>query len=428
MKAPEINGLSMVKKLGEGAQGEVWQVRMNGTDYALKLYNEGSSTEEQRTIIRNLVEAGLPSPRCAGHFTWPLKYVEMTEEKRFGYLMQMIDTSQYISFSQVEAGIVQHPGFGVMVESCRQLAEYFRELHIAGLCYQDVSKNNFMFSPKTGDVIICDTDNIVINQSGLGNVQGTPTYVAPEIVLGQAKPSTDTDHHSLAVLLFILMCGNNPLHGLKEFNIRIMDGVAAEYLYGREPVFVFDPVDKSNRLPDAPGYRHVASYWKIMPNHIKNLFTKALTAGLRNPSQRITAIEWVSAFTKLQGLRHVCSCGAENFWDPDRQDQQLCWNRGCSVAFPQKLYIKGRSTSSLLVKPGQLLTTMHLGEKSTSTTIGAMEPHPSDASLVLLRNKTGETWCALLGKQQVKIPEGRAIPLHPGLIINAAEHEIMVYP
>jgi hypothetical protein len=78
--------------------------------------------------------------------------------------------------------------------------------------------------------------------------------------------------------------------------------------------------------------------------------------------------------------------------------------------------------------PGQMLTSLHLGEKSSATVVGEMEQHPSDASLVLLRNKTAETWKAILGQQQVDVPGGRAIPLHPGLTLRTSKHECVVYP
>jgi len=307
------------------------------------------------------------------------------------------------------------------------LAECFRELHIAGYCYRDISENNFLFSPETGDVIICDNDNIMIDKHAIGNLIGTPGFMAPEVVLGSARPSTVTDQQSLAYLLFVMMCFGHPLHGEQEYKIRIFDGVAAQQLYGHNPVFVLDPKDRSNILPDEPGYRHVATHWKVLPNHIKELFERAFTVGLNNPALRVTEIEWKHAFTQLLSQRHICSCGAENFWDPTRSGQ-VCWHRQCALVFPSKLYIRGKSITALLVKPGQMVTSMHFGEKSSSTIIAEIEKHPTDAALCLLRNKTGDTWIVEFGQQRVDVPTGKAIPLHPGIRIKAAKHEFTVHP
>lgn len=422
-----VKGISMIDKIGEGSQGEVWHVRKDGRDYAMKRYSEQSATQDQRAIIQHLIQTGPPA-KYASRFAWPLELVESVEGEFIGYLMPLIDTTQYISFEEIECGLARHPGFKPISIACRQLAECFRELHVEGFCCRDISKGNFMFNPKTGDVIICDNDNIAVDNSGKSDVLGTPEYMAAEVVLGIADPSTITDQHSLSVLLFILLCAGNPFHGSREHNIHILDGVASEYLYGSEPVFVFDPVDRSNSLPDEPGYRHVAKYWSILPMAIQRLFIKAFTKGTKDPSTRITAVEWISALTHLEGLLHRCSCGAENFWDPERQDQQICWNKGCSVNFPKKLYITGKSNAALLVYPGQTITSTHLGEISNTMEVGKMEKHPNDSSLSLLRNKTTETWNAELGNEQVEVPPQKAIPLHTGIAIKTANHEMIVYP
>ena len=63
------------------------------------------------------------------------------------------------------------------------------------------------FDPDTGDVLICDNDNVSANGIDNSSVYGTPRFMAPEIVMGQAKPSRNTDLYSLAVLLFYMVCG-----------------------------------------------------------------------------------------------------------------------------------------------------------------------------------------------------------------------------
>ena len=426
-KTPNIPGLNIVKKLAEGGQGEVFIVNKNGQQLALKLYNSSSATPEQRSTICFLVQEGVPAAGCANKFAWPMEFVDLPQENRFGYLMPLIDAAQYVTLSDIKTGRVEHPGYGIMAEACRQMAECFRELHIAGYCYRDISENNFLFSPKTGDVMICDNDNIMIDKHAIGNMIGTPGFMAPEVVMGTARPSTVTDQQSLAYLLFVMMCFGHPLHGEQEFKIRIFDGVAAQQIYGRNPVFVFDPKDCSNALPNEPGYRHVAQHWSILPAHLRALFEKAFTAGLMNPAQRVTEVDWLHAFTQLLSQRHVCTCGAENFWDP-AQKEQTCWHRQCSVTFPVKLYVQGKTITALLVKPGQMLTSMHLGEKSSSTIMAAMENHPTEAEVCLLRNKTGDTWTAIYGKQQIDVPPGKAVPLYTGIRIKVAHHEFAVHP
>lgn len=425
----KIPGLQINRKLAQGGQGEIFEVSKNGNTYALKLYFAKNATADQREIIEQLIRTGPPKMVRSERFVWPVEIVQLPGSRRFGYLMPLIQTNRYISLAQVECGKMKHPGFGIMAEACRQLAECFRTLHIEGYCYRDISKFNVMFSPKTGDVVICDNDNIIVNKGGSGNIGGTTQYMAPEVILGKARPSTSTDLHSLSVLLFIFMCGGHPFHGEMEDKIKIMDGVAAEFLYGHKPVFVFNPHDPSNRLPSKKGYRHVGKQWQVLPAYIQQLFTRAFVDGLRSPASRVTDVEWLGAFTQLLSLRHLCSCGAENFWDPRTKNQQRnCWHKGCKIDYPPKLSISGNSTSFVLVKGGLTVTSIHMGEKSGNKIVGLMEPHPSDSSTLILRNKTSIPWKAVLGNQQMDIPPDRAVPLHQGIQIRVASHTFSVYP
>lgn len=427
MKTLTIPGLKIIKKLAEGGQGKVFAVEKKGQPFALKLYNAASATPDQRSTICFLVQEGVPAAGCADKFAWPLELIGLPGENRFGYLMPLIDTSKYITLSEIRANRREHPGFGIMAEAGRQLAECFRELGIAGFSYRDISDNNFMFCPKTGNVMICDNDNIMIDKHAVGNIIGTPGYMAPEVVMGTARPSTITDQQSLAYLLFTMLCFGHPLHGQREYNIHVFDGIAAQEVYGRKPVFVFDPKNRSNALPDEPGYRHVARHWSVLPTQLRALFTQAFTVGLTHPNQRVTAIQWKHALTQMLTQRHICGCGAEMFWDPMQQDQ-VCWHCRSLQNFPCKLYIQGKSVTALLIKSGQVLTSMHLGEKSSATIVAEMEKHPTDPNLCLLRNKTGDLWKAAAGSQTVDVPPGKALALHPGIRIRTAKHEFSVHP
>ncbi|MEN8255697.1 MAG: protein kinase [Verrucomicrobiota bacterium] len=426
-RPPRKSGPKIIRKLAEGGQGEVFLAERNGKLYALKLYNKSSATQEQKNIISYLVSTGVPVSSCADRLVWPFELIEIPGSKRFGYLMPLIDTDRYITLRDVKSRKAPHPGYAVMAEVCRQLAETFRALHNAGHCYRDISDNNFYFDPKIGDILICDNDNCMVDQLEIGHIEGTAGFMAPEVMLGHASPSTLTDQHSLAVLLFEAWHLHNPLHGLKEYNIGCFDAPAQELIYGKEPVFIFDPKNRGNALPNDAGYRIVPRHWNLLPIHMRRLFTRAFTKGLRDPAARITELEWMHAFQKLLNHLHACpSCGAENFWDPEETGRQACWNKQCDLALPLKLFVKGKPANSILAKPGKKLTTLHLGECSSSRLIGMTEPHPSDTNASILRNKTTDPWKATLAKQVSSIPEGKAVVLTPGLHLHIEGYELVV--
>ena len=128
-----------------------------------------------------------------------------------------------------------------------KLADGFLRLHSKGLCYRDISFANVFFDPKTGDIRICDNDNVDITGAETGGVLGTQRFMAPEVVRREAAPSDDTDRYSLAVLLFFLLYGGHPLDGQREAIIRCLDVPALERLYGFDPLYIWHPDDASNR-------------------------------------------------------------------------------------------------------------------------------------------------------------------------------------
>ena len=82
-------------------------------------------------------------------------------------------------------------------------------------------------------MLICDNDNVSANGIDNSSVYGTPRFMAPEIVMGRASPSRNTDLYSLAVLLFYMFMMGHPLEGKLEAEIKCMDIHAMNKLYGR---------------------------------------------------------------------------------------------------------------------------------------------------------------------------------------------------
>ena len=120
---------------------------------------------------------------------------------------------------------------------------------------------------------------------------------------------TNTDIHSLAVLLFYMFVRHHPLDGKRELEINVFNEVAQRKFYGREPLFIFNPNNSSNR--PMPGFHDQAiRNWRLYPGFIKRLFTRAFTDGLHEPRKRVREGEWMSAFSKLRdALFYCCHCG-----------------------------------------------------------------------------------------------------------------------
>lgn len=264
--------------LGAGGQGEVYDVECDGKHYALKWYFKGSATARQKKLLEEIIAKGAPD----SSFLWPMELIVPSQGNLFGYIMPL-RPKNYKSIVDLMKNRV-NPSFYVICRTAFNLTKGYRNLHIAGAKYQDISFGNLFFNPDNGDVLICDNDNVSYGNSKPGGVLGTPGFMAPEIVRGEARPSRDTDRYSLAVLLFYLFMVNHPLEGKQEASIKCMDVAARVKLYGTDPIFIFDPDNKTNR--PVPGIHDNANiYWPLYPEQLRQLFIKSFTVGLNNPSK-----------------------------------------------------------------------------------------------------------------------------------------------
>ncbi|ALG67933.1 serine/threonine protein kinase [Beggiatoa leptomitoformis] len=413
--------LIVQEKLGEGGQGEVYRVIHNNQhSYALKWYNTEQSTPEQKKSIQELVSHGAPHGAAGKRFIWPLDIVTTEKNAQFGYLMPLIDTQRFAELGEIQAHRKPAPSFATLCEISYQIANSYRMLHLDGYCYRDISAGNVMFDAQTGETLICDNDNVGINsRDATSQVWGTMEYMAPEVIRGQAKPSIETDQHSLAVLLFNLWVWHHPMHGDMEYQIYVWDLPAKKRIYGENPVFIFDPNNTSNQLPSDAEYHTARKRWQYCPSTLQALFTRAFSDGLHHPAKRVTEGEWQDLFLELKDNALRCPhCHAENLWSPP-QNQLACWHCQTTIPIPPKLSIthtKGKHTL-LLHKETQLLQ-RHIQPHSDKSpqVIGEVVQNPNNPNVWGIRNLTDYNWTATLPNGQVKTVEPqRAAPLSLGL-------------
>ena len=184
--------------LGAGTQGEVYKVDLNDSEMALKWYFPQwiNQDREQKQRLEKAISSGAPNDK----FLWPIDLAEAPGVDGYGYIMRLREP-QFKSIIDLMKRRVE-PSFRTLATAGFELADSYYQLHAKGLCYRDISFGNVFFDPDSGEVRICDNDNVDVDGTP-GAVDGTPRFMAPEIVRGQASPSTQTDLFSLAILLVL---------------------------------------------------------------------------------------------------------------------------------------------------------------------------------------------------------------------------------
>jgi DNA-binding helix-hairpin-helix protein with protein kinase domain len=378
------------RRIGAGGQGDVYEAALGSRPVALKWLRPNSRTADQRRTIEALIAAGQPHRA----FTWPIDIVEALGWPGFGYLMPLLDTGRFKSFAAM-LNDPQQPPFRALITISRELVDAFAALHSSGVCYRDINFGNLQVDPVGAEVAIIDIDNVGVD-GGAVFVKGTPRFMAPEIVRGDALPSTVTDLYSLAVFLFHIFMHGHPLEGSRtdsSYNWsegHVSESDLAVLHYGTEPVFVFDSNDASNRpVPGDP----VVTWWGIYPRFLRDVFHRAFTTGISDASLSGRVLEgvWRRVLARLADCVSVCpSCRASLFWDPD-DPTVACWNCRRVPSQPALLELPGHQV--VVLADGAVVTSRHLSEdRDYRKVMAAVEPHPSRPGAIVVRNLSGRGW------------------------------------
>ncbi|MBF0234136.1 MAG: serine/threonine protein kinase [Desulfamplus sp.] len=414
--------------LGGGGQGEVYCAKSKDDhrDVAIKYYFPHQANDQQRKRIETLISSGPPSEL----FIWPEAVVTSVGEgiNSWGYVMPLRD-KRFKGFNELMRGDIPL-SLKTKLTICYNMACAFHALHTKGLCYSDISFGNGFFDPSNGDFVAIDNDNVTINNdSEYQGVLGTPDFMAPEVIRGQVKTSQLTDLHSLAVLIFYILMISHPLYGKRLLSIHCLDLHARNLLCGANPLFIFDPVDQTNRaLPDEDDPYgecgcNALFFWPQIPKEIQSLFMKTFTVGLNDPNQRARTSEWRKALIEARDKLFYCSrCAWESTYIDDQVGNSAgtCLRCGARLQSPLKLIFESKPKHPVMLNHDTRLYYHHISDKTwdIQNSVAELNQHPK-LKIWGLKNTSQRAWNVLFsdGKLQV-IEPGRSCPIIPGAQID----------
>jgi len=253
--------------------------------------------------------------------------------------------------------------------------------------------------------------------------------MAPELVRGDrgAQPGIQSDLHSLAVLLFLLLMNHHPLEGAQALQIRCMDENARKKLYGTDPVFLYDPNDNRNR-PVPEEQQTVVATWGALPPILQRLFVETFTDGLKNPVRRVREGQWRDALSEVLDTVCICaSCGRQNLTEPDGP-APTCWGGNCGrpLSLPPRLQLT-IGTGMMRTKPRSVrlgpqarLYAHHLVVEAErhdfSAVVAEVTEHPKQRGRFGITNRSQNPWTARRSDGSVHdVGPGRTVALSTGL-------------
>ncbi len=413
---PLLGGKSakIISTLGEGGQGIVYSVEIDESTYALKWYTcRFENKKKFRENLQENIKRGSPDKR----FLWPLFLTE-EQNDNFGYVMNL-RPKEYSDFSDFLNNKVDFPDTKTLILTALNLVNSFRKLHQEGLAYQDLNDGNFFINTQTGDILVCDNDNVT--PGGIknpGNVGGKPGYMAPEVFRGDKFPGVLSDNYSLAVILFKLFCLHDPLMGKAYVESICITEKREMELYGTHPVFIFNPSDDSNR-PVKEIHGNPLKIWPRLPQYIRDAFIKSFVDGIKNPNVRLPDNEWQKKLLRFLDETLVCPiCGSEHMIYNFSEGQQMNFTCKHTFSYPRWLHVKDYKVPLF---PGNKIRACHINEASDdyAKIEGEVIMNKNNNSLWGIKNLSELTWTFSLPDGQLKTVERNSVvPIAKNMEIN----------
>jgi DNA-binding helix-hairpin-helix protein with protein kinase domain len=324
-------------RLGAGGEAEVLQVP-GRPDVAYKRYRQPSPARSAklRVMVRN-------PPDDRPDIAWPLELVAGAGAGADvdGFLMRRVDLRRNVPVFQVynpasRRRIAPAITWRYLIRTARNTAAIVDALHRAGYVVGDLNESNLLVDGRAV-VTLVDCDSMQVRDPDTGEVfpcaVGKPEFTPPELHradLATTERTCEGDAFGLAVLVFLLLLeGTHPFAAVwagaadpPDVAVRIRRR-AYPYVWWRR---------LRHRMAPPP----LAVPMRALPLRLRRLMRRAFTTGLRQPSRRPSAAEWVAALDAVEARLHPCRRSAHHL--KARRWQRCPWcaraDRGISDPFP----------------------------------------------------------------------------------------------
>jgi serine/threonine-protein kinase len=218
-RARELGSYRLVKMLGKGGMGEVWQAshRMLTRDAAIKLIQPDLlnrvSQKDAKLMQRRFEQEAKATASLRSPHTVELYDFGVTENGVFYYVMELLDgidlATLVKTFGPQPPARVAH----ILSQVCRSLGDAHRH----GMIHRDIKPTNIFLCRMGSDydfakvldfglVKVLDAKDLQL--TGVGAATGTPAYMAPEVALGTEHIDGRCDLYGLGCVAYWLLTGS----------------------------------------------------------------------------------------------------------------------------------------------------------------------------------------------------------------------------
>jgi serine/threonine protein kinase len=214
-----VGKYQLLRELGKGASGKVYLAEdpFNKRKVAIKVaFPEALKHSEDGAFYKSMFlnEAALAGKLNHPHITQI--YDAVVEDKYSYIVMEYVEGGTLEKFCKPDALLETRDVAEISFKCVRALA-FAQTL---GLTHRDIKPGNILHSDGT-EIKIADFGaaiNRVSDRTVITNV-GSPAYMAPELVTGQAQASHLTDIYALGVVMYFMLAGKLPFSGANTMSV-----------------------------------------------------------------------------------------------------------------------------------------------------------------------------------------------------------------
>jgi eukaryotic-like serine/threonine-protein kinase len=214
-----VGKYQLLRELGKGATGKVYLAEdpFNKRKVAIKVaFPEALKHSEDGAFYKSMFlnEAALAGKLNHPHITQI--YDAVVEDKYSYIVMEYVEGGTLEKFCKPEALLETRDVAEISFKCVRALA-FAQTL---GLTHRDIKPGNILHADGT-EIKIADFGaaiNKVSDRTVITNV-GSPAYMAPELVTGQAQASHLTDIYALGVVMYFMLTGKLPFSGANTMSV-----------------------------------------------------------------------------------------------------------------------------------------------------------------------------------------------------------------
>jgi serine/threonine protein kinase len=219
-EAQELGSYKLVELLGTGGMGQVWRAEHNllARDAAIKLVRPevlgARNDAEAKQVLRRFEREAQATAQLSSPHTIQLFDFGMTQDGTFYYVMELLAGRDLESFVREFGPVPANRAIFLLRQACHSLAD----AHARGLVHRDIKPANIYvcrMGLEYDFVKVLDFGLVKANRSAGAQTlltidhttPGTPAYMAPETILGEAEVDRRADVYALGCVAYFLLTG-----------------------------------------------------------------------------------------------------------------------------------------------------------------------------------------------------------------------------